>query len=45
MIKMDFLTVRLNVRYEYFFASFQKSSLNLLSPPDQTQGVSELGFP
>lgn len=45
MIKMDFLMVHLNVRCKYFFASFQKSSLNLLSPPDQTQGVSDLGFP
>lgn len=44
MIKMDFLTVHLNVRCKYFFASFQKTSLNLLSPPDQTQKCQSLAF-
>lgn len=44
MIKMDFLTVHLNVRCKYFFASFQKTSLNLLSPPDQTQKCQSFAF-
>lgn len=45
MITIDFLVVHLSVRCEDFFASFQKVSLNLLSPPDQTQKCQNLAFP
>lgn len=39
------IVVHLSVRCKYFFASFQKTSLNLLFPPDKTQECQNLAFP